>query len=85
VLGNQQRLEVIGNSGAKQRQLTDALPFVQKARDYSGKLIAIAKGKYAQFAATEMLPPGEKPIRSLERRRAGLRTGKGSPGGSELF
>src|SRR5579875_1007244 len=72
------RIQIIRNARADERYLPRAVPVMNKARHHRHAL-GIAEHEDLQNATAEMRPPGEKPLRGLERSQPGARPDKVAP------
>src|SRR5438874_8172297 len=63
------RIEKITDPGADQRQLATRLPLMQEARQNAGDRTIGPEDEHLECSAAEVLPPGEQPLRRLERSR----------------
>jgi hypothetical protein len=62
------KVQIVGDTGANQRQLPAILPLVQKQRHYSHRSALVSEDHDAQLTAPEILPPEDEPLGCLERR-----------------
>src|SRR5262245_25353881 len=67
MIRREDRIEIVGEAGAEERDLPLPIPFVQKAGEHPDEVSGVAEGHDAQRAASEVRPPGDQPFGGLER------------------
>src|SRR5436190_7348501 len=61
------RLQIVGDSGTYECHLAQAIPGVLETGHVSYNLVLFPEDEHLQLPVSEVFPPGEKPLRKLER------------------